>query len=894
MKKINFTTVEELLASESFLKWYQQTDEKDVQVWNEWIAESPDHQRLVDEAIQLLGLIRSEMKSSIGDREITEEAGRLTNTIRNMRVAAFGPADKFESSIKSFAMIKNYLKIAWRNLVRNKGYSAINIGGLAIGMAVVMLIALWIHDELSFNKSHKNFNRIVRVMRNVTIRGETFTGAYNPFTVSSALRSSFASDFEAVATSTWPEEHTLAVGENKFNQVGNFMESSGPELLTLEMISGSRSALTEINSILLSESSAKKLFGRSDPINKTVRIDNQSDVKVTGVYKDVPSNSEFKGMSFVSTLDLYLSTRPWIPKNDWESNHVQVLAQLSPHADVEKVSEKIRNIMPKSEGKEAAALTEFMLHPMNKWHLYEEFKQGVNTGGRIQFVWLFGIIGVFVLLLACINFMNLSTARSQKRAREVGIRKTIGSLRNQLISQFLSESLLVTSMAFLLSIGLVQLILPWFNKVADKEISVLWDSPLFWILSIGFTFFTGLIAGSYPALYLSSFQPVKVLKGTFRVGQFASIPRKVLVVIQFAVSVALIIGTIVVYQQVQFTKNRSMGYSSSRLIYLEMKTNEIHDHYDAVRNDLLATGAVSNMAESSGFVTKNSANFGGFEWRGKDPGFLDNFTIEWVNHDYGKTVGWQFTEGRDFSRTLASDSSAYIINEAAAKYMKLENPVGEVVWNNGKSFTIIGVIKDVVSESPYKPVRPMIASIIQWPGYTVSLKLSDKLPVEEALAKVETVFKKYVHSMPFDYKFADTEYAKKFEAEVRIGKLSGFFSILAVLISCLGLFGLASFIAEQRTKEIGVRKVLGASVFNLWRMLSKEFIALVIISCFIAIPVAYYFLHEWLQNYEYRTEISWWILAGAGACTLLITLLTVSFQAIKAAIANPIKSLRTE
>jgi ABC-type antimicrobial peptide transport system permease subunit len=732
-------------------------------------------------------------------------------------------------------------------------------------------------------------------MRQVTVNGEILTGSYNPLPLSGKLRESFAGDFDRVATSSWTEEHILAVDDNRFNVSGNFMELDGPEILGLEMLKGTRDGIKDINSILLSENTAKKLFGTSDPINKIVKLDKQSDLKVTGIYKDIPFNSEFKDVAFVASFEFYHAWRPWMAKDDWGNNHIQVLAQISPNAEFDKVTEKIKDIHPTNNKIDAHnPLTQYILHPMSKWHLYEEFKEGINTGGRIQFVWMFGIIGVFVLLLACINFMNLSTARSGKRAREVGIRKAIGSVRSQLVNQFLSESLLVSILAFLLSLGIVELILPWFNHVADKEISILWGEPLFWILSFGFTFFTGLIAGSYPAFYLSSFQPVKVLKGVFRAGRFAAIPRKALVVLQFTVSVTLIIGTIIVYRQVQFAKKRSAGYNSDQLIYVAMKTNDLHDHYDAMKTDLLATGVVREVAESSGFLLRNGANFGGYDWKGKDPNFMGGFAIEWVNHDYGKTVGWQFVDGRDFTRGITSDSAAYVINEAAAKYMNLKNPVGETIRKNGEPFKIIGVIKDVISESPYKPVRPTIASILQWPGNTTYIKLDNKVSIDKALTKVDQVIKKFAPGIPIEYKFVDQEYAKKFEAEVRIGTLSGFFAILAILISCMGLFGLASFVAEQRTKEIGIRKVLGASVANLWELLSREFVALVLLSCLIAIPVAWYLLHNWLQNYEYRTDISWWIFAIAIGGALLITILTVSFQAIKAAISNPVKSLRTE
>jgi putative ABC transport system permease protein len=792
-------------------------------------------------------------------------------------------------------MLRNYFKIAWRNLTKTKGYSAINIGGLSVGMAVAMLIALWIYDELSYNKYHENYSRIVRVMRQETWDGKTSTSPYNPLPVSGELRSSFANNFRRVTTSTFTAEHTLAYGENKFNRLGNYMEIEGPEILGLKMLRGTKKGLIDMNSVFVSETTAKILFGETDPINKTIRIDNRADVKVTGVYKDLPFNSEFKDVTFIASFDLHLSLSPWLQKDDWNNNFVQVLAEISPNTSAESISKSIADIKSINVKKEAvSSVTKFLLHPMNKWHLYEEFKQGANVGGRIQFVWLFGIIGIFVLLLACINFMNLSTARSEKRAREVGIRKAIGSVRSQLINQFLSESLLVALLAFVLSLAIVQLTLPWFNSVADKQMQISWTEPLFWIGGLGFTFITGLIAGSYPAFYLSSFNPVKVLKGSFRVGRLVLVPRKVLVVLQFTVSVALIIGTIIVYRQIQFTRSRPIGYSSDNLIYLQMKTNDVHGHYETVRNDFLATGAVENMAESYGFVINNAANFGGFEWKGKDPNFLDNFAVEWVSHDYGKTVGWQFIDGRDFSKAIASDSFNFVINEAAAKYIGLQNPVGEILRKDGKDYKIIGVVKNVIAESPYKPVRPTLTSILQWPGSVLSIKLNPRLSTNEAIAKIEPVFKKHVNGAPFDYKFVDEEYGKKFDTELRIGKLSGFFAFLAIFISCLGLFALASFVAEQRRKEIGIRKVLGASGVNLWGMLSKDFVGLVFISCFIATPVAYYFLHKWLEGYEYRTEISWWVFAIATIGSVIITVLTVSFQAIKAATTNPVKSLRTE
>jgi len=467
-------------------------------------------------------------------------------------------------------------------------------------------------------------------------------------------------------------------------------------------------------------------------------------------------------------------------------------------------------------------------------------------------------------------------------------------LRSQLVAQFFSESLLIAFFSFVLSLLLVQLILPFFNDVAGKKIAMPWSSPLFWMACTGFSIVTGLIAGSYPAFYLSSFEPVKVLKGTFRAGRFAAIPRKVLVVVQFTVSVILIIGTIIVFRQIQFAKDRPIGYSRDGLVMMEVRTGDIHKHFDVVRNELMQSGAISEVAESGSPVTAVWSTNSGFDWNGKDPNLAVEFPNIDVSYDYGKTVGFQFKEGRDFSKEFVSDSTAFIANETAIKYMGLKNPVGETIKWDGVPFTIVGVIKDMVVESPYAPVRPTLYHLSKDIGPVITARINPKASASEALRKIESVFKKYNPSQPFEYQFIDEQYARKFENEQRIGKLASFFAFLAIFISCLGLFGMASFVAEQRTKEIGVRKVLGASVFNLWKLLSKEFVLMVLLSCAIAIPVAYYFLSKWLLNYEYRTEISWWIFAVSVTGALMITLLTVSFQAIKAAIANPVKSLRTE
>ncbi|MHA4812548.1 ABC transporter permease [Flavitalea flava] len=799
-------------------------------------------------------------------------------------------------------MLKNHFKVALRGIFKNKAHSLINIAGLSVGMAVALLIGLWIWDEFSFDKTFQHYDRIAQVMQSETANGTTQTIEEMPLPMARELRSVYGSNFKYVVLSSGVRNHVLTLGgekpgEEKFVKTGAFMEEDAPEMLTLKMLKGSRAGLKDPASILLSQTVSTAIFGHDDPLGKSLKIDNKMNVTITGVYEDLPYNNSFQAVSFIAPWNLFHSSEARVreAENDWGRSSWQVYVQLADKVDITSVSTQIKDVkLNKMDKNDAKFKPVLFLHPMSKWHLFSEFKNGINTGGRIQYVRLFGIIGIFVLLLACINFMNLSTARSGKRAKEVGIRKAIGSLRGQLIGQFYSESLLVVFLSFVFSLVLVWIMLPFFNEVADKKIFITWANPWFWLLSGSFILITGLIAGSYPALYLSSFQPIKVLKGTFRVGRFSSVPRKVLMVVQFTVSVILIIGTMVVFRQIQFAQSRPIGYDRDGLITVNMSSPDIHEHFNALRNDLLKTGAVLEIAESESPTTALWSGVGGLEWKEKDPNMADEFGNIGVSPEYGRTIGWQFVQGRDFSKSFGTDSNAMILNETAVKYMGLKKPIGETVrwWN--RNLTVVGVIKDMVMESPFEPVKQTFFFLSPGPGYLLNIKLNPSAGTGDALKKVEAIWRQYAPTEPFRYKFADQQFAKKFAAEQRVGKLAGFFASLAIFISCLGLFGLASFIAEQRIKEIGVRKILGASVFSLWSLLSKDFVSLIIISLLIAMPAAYYFMHTWLENYTYRLVISGWIFVSAGLGTITITLLTVSFQSIKAALANPAKSLKVE
>lgn len=815
----------------------------------------------------------------------------------------------FQSQTTS-GMLQSYFKIGWRHLLRHKGFSFINVGGLGLGMTVAMFIGLWIYDELSFNKRHEHYDTIGKIWQgSIDHQTQMIEGGYAlQYPVAATLRNNYGQYFEQVLMAWWITDFTLSVGDRKFARTGEFIEEGGPEMLSLKMLSGTYESLRDPQSIILSKALASAMFGNEDPINKRVRINNNVEATVTGVYEDLPFNSTFREVEFFAPWSLLKSLMTWINNRDgdWENHFVNTYVRLRPNVSVEEVNAAIRDLysknIPADFYRTIAEYEPFVqVVPMRTWHLYSQFKDGEPSTGRITYVWLFGIVGAFILLLACINFVNLTTARSERRAREVGVRKTMGSLYRQLVLQFLHESFMVVMLAFVLSLALLGLLRDTFNDIAEKQLSLPLDNIYFWLVALAFVVATSLLAGLYPAFYLSSFNPVKVLKGVTRIGRYAALPRQVLVVLQFTVSVMLVVGTLVVYQQVEHARNRPVGYARDGLLTVPMNDPAYGSKLDVLKTELLNSGAVVEVATSSSSMTHVNNVTGGYNWQGKDPNLDAQFANYEVSPEFGKTIRWELVAGRDFSPDIPADTvSSIIINETAARYMGIENPIGQELidvdefGNFQSSGTIIGVVKDLVITSPYEPV---LQTIFHYGGNArgmMHLRMNPAMSAGEALPRIRAVFDAVVPSALFDYRFVDEEYALKFRQEERIGKLAGIFTTLAVIISCLGLFGLVSYVAEQRTKEIGIRKVVGASVFAIWKMLSKDFVVLVLIASFIGIPMASYVLSRWLTGFEYRTTISWWIPVVSALCAIVITLITVSARALRAARMNPVQSLRTE
>ncbi|HVW98585.1 MAG TPA: ABC transporter permease [Mucilaginibacter sp.] len=789
-------------------------------------------------------------------------------------------------------MLRNYLKVAWRNITNNKVYSALNIVGLAAGMAVALLIGLWVNYQYSFDSFLPDGDSLYQVRRNFNSNGDTLTFSTTSLRLADALRNNIP-EIAQVAETDQIGAHGLKVGETRLYLNGLQAASSFLTMFRYPLVSGNAtSALSDPYSIVLTESTAKALFGNADPVGRMVRVDNRDNLKVTGVLKDIPANATLQ-FKYILPFSYYEYAQNWVKTaraGNFGDNAFWIFVQLKPGISYSQVAPKIRDI-EKSETTNVNAInSNVILQPMHEWHLFADYKNGKAVGGFIEYVRIFSVIGALVLLIACINFINLSTARSAKRAKEVGVRKAIGSLKKDLVLQFLTESALITFLSFLLSLMLVRLTLPVFNSLTGTTIALPLGSPVFWLLMTGFIFFITLLAGSRPAFYLSSFNPVKVLKGTFSAGRSAAFSRRVLVVTQFSCSIALIISTIIIYQQIQHAKDRPTGYQISRLMTTDLN-EDLSRNYTPLKNELLQSGLVDAVTQASSPATGVYSHGNIDRWPGKYAGETIEMGYIFVGSDYFKTLGMKMKLGREFMNSGA-DTSSVIFNEAAIKRMRLKNPINQVITKSGKQYRIVGVVKDALMASPYQSADP--TAFVYGGGWNMIYRLSPSTDPHKAVEKLTQMFNKYNPAYPYSYRFVDDDYNKKFSEEMLVGKLSGIFAGLAVLISCLGLFGLAAFVAEQRTREIGIRKVLGATVGQMWLLLSQDFLLLVFLSCLIASPVALYFLQHWLQKYEYRITIGPGVFIISAGVALAVTLITISTQAIKAAAANPAKSLKTE
>ena len=792
-------------------------------------------------------------------------------------------------------MFKNFFKIAVRNLWRKKGFSLINITGLAIGMAAAILILLWIQNEISYDQFHTNKERIYEVWNRVPIDGKL--SCWNR--VSALTARALEKDLPEVehAVRVVNKNNVLfSIGDKKLMKSGYMVDTCFLQMFSFPMVIGNPvNALNDTHSIVLTEKAAKSLFGNEDAMGKVIRLKNEEDFTVTGVVKDLPNNTRFNFEFLISMANLKYRVGQDL---GWNDNSTPTYVMLKPNASYTSVALKIKGLKQKYDNEARTMRWELFLYPLNRWRLYSNFTNGMeDNGGQITFVKMFGGIAGLILLIACINFMNLSTARSEKRAKEVGIRKVVGARKRSLISQFIGESVFLAFLAGIVALFIVQVSLPGYNQLTDKKLFIDFGNIKTWIAFFSFTFLTGLLAGSYPAFYLSSFQPVKVFKGTFKKVNELVTPRKALVVLQFTFAIVLIISTIIVKQQIDYARDRVTGYNKENLIYHYM-TGDISKNYLLIKNELLASGIAKSITKTNSPLTDRGSKGWGQNWEGKDPNDKTSFDRYLADEGLGATAGLQFTQGRDLDlRNFPTDSTGLIINESSLKVLKFQNPIGKIVSDLGINWHIVGVIKDFILTSPYEPTRPMLicgakSSFLNF--NVMQIKLNGNNPTGDNLNRTEAILKKYNPEYPFEYKFVDEEYARKFDNEKLQGTLAALFAGLTIFISCLGLFGLATYMAENRIKEIGVRKVLGASVTKITTLLSKDFIILVLIAFTIAVPLAYLGVSKWLQNFEYRVNIQWWVFAIACFLSVAIELLTVSYQAIRAAVANPVKSLRTE
>jgi putative ABC transport system permease protein len=789
-------------------------------------------------------------------------------------------------------MWKSHLLVALRNLKKNKVFSFINIMGLALGMACSLLILLWVGDEKSVDNFHVNGDRLYVLYERQYIDGKIDAGYYTPGILANEMKKSIP-EIEYASQGAWTDHLTFQAGDKIIKQLGTYADSDYFKMFSYPLLKGNAvNALNSPVSLAISNKMAKEFFGSADAaFGKTLRYENRKDLTVTAVFADLPHNS-FPQFDFIINWKTFLDQNGWA--TDWGNNGPQTYLLLHAGSKPALVEAKIRKFLDKYNKEQTASFRiELGMQRYGDIYLHSHFTNGVIDGGRIEYTRLFSIVAIFILLIACINFMNLTTARSARRAKEIGVRKVAGALRGSLMRQFLNEAMFITFLSVLLSLLLVILLLPLFNQLTGKHIQFPGSNIYFWISLTALTLITGLISGSYPALFLSSFKPISVLKGTLKFSNGATFLRKGLVVFQFVLSIVLITGTIIVSEQVSYVQKINLGYDRENLLYIPLE-GDLNKQYSLFKQEALSAGGIQSVSLITQTPTEISNGTGGVQWDGKDPNSTPQFTQAAAGYDFIKTLNLQLLEGRDFSRDFATDSTNYLVNESALKIINYKNPVGKPLTFWRKKGTIIGVLKDFHFASLHEPIRPLIIRLGEVNPYGSILLRTEAGKTKQVLSSLEKICKTLNPKFPFTCNFSDEEYQKLYQSEQVVSKLSTSFAFLAIFISCLGLLGLAMFTAEQRTKEIGIRKVLGASVASLFTLLSREFIILVFIAMTIASPLAWWAMHVWLQGFAYSVPLAWWVFAVAGILAILIALLTVSFQAIKASVANPVKSLRTE
>jgi predicted permease len=797
----------------------------------------------------------------------------------------------------SHHMLINFFKTALRNFWRNKTYSFLNIFGLSVGITCAALIFLWVEDELSFDQFNKKKDRLFFVRENQQFDTYTATFWSTPGLMGPAMQAEIPGIANTCRSSEGSMQYLFSIGDKSVYSNGQFAEPSLFTMFTLPFVEGNAAtAFKQLYSVVITEKAAKKFFGDdTNVVGRTVRLNNQQDYIVSGVLKDLPENSTLQ-FEWVAPFEILFKQRPWL--ENWGNNSLSTYVELKPGVSAASVNKILYNFIQK---RDPQSIARPFLFPMNDWRLRDKFDNGVQTGGRIEYVRLFSIIAGIILLIACINFMNLSTARSEKRAKEVGIRKVLGSRNKELIFQFLGEALVMALLAGIIAILLITLTLPAFNFLVQKNLHLGIGRLTHTLMLLAIILVCGLIAGSYPAFYLSFFNPVFVLKGIKQNTGSAEFIRKGLVVLQFSTSIILIISTIIIFQQIQHVKNRNLGFDKNNLLQTEVVGN-VAKNFTAIKQDLLNTGLVENAALTDHVTLYGGNNSNGLTWEGKPASAQILISQRFVSPEFFQTTGINLLAGRDIAETdstVVNKTISVVITQSLEKLMGKGSALGKRIWyqddTSGENAQVVGVVNDYVYSDMYGKSDPVMF-FYAYPKNTTQMyvRFKPQADLEKALAKVETILKQYNPGYPFSYQFVDDQFNKMFMSEELISKLSRTFAILTIFISCLGLFALASYATERRRKEIGVRKVLGASISNITTLLSKDFLKLVVVSCLVAFPLAWWVMHNWLQDYQYRITISWWIFPIAGIVAVLIAVLTISFQSIKAAVANPVKSLRTE